>query len=204
MTPRYLVATSGGVITLLGVAFTLIDSNWFASVVLLVGLGMSAGGMWPEIHPGLACAASIAAPIRQWLVEYVTGICRRNSVKKAQTATPYLTQEKSFYVAPDDVGKRVSRRRLRREKRRSARWERKTVCTSVRFERKQIRPSLRFELLKRAEYRCEICGANSHTDSSVKLHVDHKIPVARGGTNDVQNLWVLCSTCNLGKGTRSL
>lgn len=34
-----------------------------------------------------------------------------------------------------------------------------------------------------------------------KYHVDHKTPIARGGTNDIENLHLTCPRCNMRKGT---
>lgn len=36
-----------------------------------------------------------------------------------------------------------------------------------------------------------------------KYHVDHTIPIARGGTNDPANLALACARCNLRKGKRT-
>lgn len=46
--------------------------------------------------------------------------------------------------------------------------------------------------------RCAQCGRTPLEDG-VKLHVDHKLPQAWGGTNDPDNLQPLCSECNEGK-----
>lgn len=35
-----------------------------------------------------------------------------------------------------------------------------------------------------------------------KYHKDHFIPLARGGTNDAANIWILCPPCNLSKNAR--
>lgn len=48
------------------------------------------------------------------------------------------------------------------------------------------------------DQRCSQCGRTPSEDH-VKLHVDHKIPQAWGGTNEVENLQPLCSDCNEGK-----
>lgn len=56
----------------------------------------------------------------------------------------------------------------------------------------------RARILWRAQNRCEMCG-RSVTEDHVKLHIDHKIPQAWGGTSEDDNLWALCSTCNEGK-----
>ena len=41
---------------------------------------------------------------------------------------------------------------------------------------------------------CVKCGATEN------LHIDHEIALSRGGSNDVDNLEVLCRDCNLRKG----
>ena len=60
----------------------------------------------------------------------------------------------------------------------------------------------RTTVLKRDDYRCAKCGASSKMDKSIRLHVDHIIPVSKGGSNTLQNLQTLCSECNLGKSNR--
>jgi 5-methylcytosine-specific restriction endonuclease McrA len=37
--------------------------------------------------------------------------------------------------------------------------------------------------------------------SDFDIQYDHVIPVARGGSNEVDNLQILCATCNRKKGT---
>lgn len=61
---------------------------------------------------------------------------------------------------------------------------------------------VRFEIFRSDNYRCRICGASAQ--DGIRLEVDHKIPVSKGGTDDLQNLWTLCFKCNRGKGTRDL
>lgn len=70
------------------------------------------------------------------------------------------------------------------------------------MRRKAINPTTRFLILKRDKYRCQICGRKQ--SNGITLHIDHRIAVAKGGTNDIKNLWTLCSECNLGKGTNNL
>lgn len=44
--------------------------------------------------------------------------------------------------------------------------------------------------------KCAQCNASGH------IHFDHIIPVIKGGSNLLENVQVLCSTCNLKKGSR--
>jgi 5-methylcytosine-specific restriction enzyme A len=45
-------------------------------------------------------------------------------------------------------------------------------------------------------HQCQSCGK---TAQQSPLHIDHIIPLAKGGTNDLSNLHTLCQSCNLGK-----
>ncbi len=68
------------------------------------------------------------------------------------------------------------------------------------FERAKMSDKLRYEILTRDGHRCTICGATAA--DGVKLHVDHIIPVSKGGKTEYSNLRTLCERCNLGKGAR--
>ena len=66
--------------------------------------------------------------------------------------------------------------------------------------RSQMTDKLRYEILKRDGFRCKLCGRTA--DDGVKLHVDHIIPVSKGGETVPDNLRTLCEDCNWGKGDR--
>lgn len=71
---------------------------------------------------------------------------------------------------------------------------------SAEFERSKMSNFLRYDVLKRDNFRCKICGASA--DEGVKLHVDHIIPVSKGGKTEMDNLQTLCDKCNLGKSNK--
>lgn len=68
--------------------------------------------------------------------------------------------------------------------------------------RERVPSGVRFQVLQRDGFRCQYCGRSPVDSPSVRLHLDHRKPVARGGTNDPDNLVTACSICNLGKGAR--
>lgn len=80
-----------------------------------------------------------------------------------------------------------ARRRARRQDRKRA--------------KRAVSAATRWEVLRRDGYRCQACG-RSVKDRAVVLHVDHIVPIAKGGSNEVGNLQALCSDCNLGKGVK--
>ena len=65
---------------------------------------------------------------------------------------------------------------------------------------RSISDKLRYTVLKRDHFKCCACGASPAKDPSVELHIDHIVPVAKGGETSLDNLQTLCSKCNLGKG----
>lgn len=64
------------------------------------------------------------------------------------------------------------------------------------FKKKKLR--LIERMLERGDtYECVKCNSSS------SISVDHIIPIAKEGTNDLSNLQFLCKPCNSRKGTAS-
>ena len=59
--------------------------------------------------------------------------------------------------------------------------------------------AVRDYVFQRDQYRCQSCGCFPAEDC---LQVDHILPLAQGGSNDLSNLQTLCQTCNLRKSSR--
>ena len=57
---------------------------------------------------------------------------------------------------------------------------------------------IRFEIFKRDNFQCQYCGRTPKKDKC-KLVIDHILPKARGGNNEVSNLIISCEECNSGK-----
>ena len=68
-------------------------------------------------------------------------------------------------------------------------------------KRKGISNGLRWKVLQRDNFTCQYCGRHA---PDVALEIDHIIPVAKGGTNDILNLVTACYECNHGKGAKYL
>ncbi len=59
-----------------------------------------------------------------------------------------------------------------------------------------IPSAVRKYVFERNKYQCQSCG-KQHGETD--LTIDHIIPLARGGSNDISNLQVLCFSCNRKK-----
>ena len=80
-------------------------------------------------------------------------------------------------------------------------WKRgKKYSITSKFEREAMNDDIRYNVLKRDNFRCRICGATAN--DGVKLHVDHIVPVSKGGKTVMHNLQTLCERCNKGKSNK--
>ena len=57
------------------------------------------------------------------------------------------------------------------------------------------------EIYQRDNWTCQLCGVDLK-DRPGEIHVDHIVPLARGGLHYRANLWTTCQTCNLSKGAK--
>lgn len=70
-------------------------------------------------------------------------------------------------------------------------WDWKIATTNSKNAR------CRLILMKKyGQTRCLKCGSQN------KLTVDHIIPKSQGGSNHLENMQILCATCNREKGSR--
>ena len=60
------------------------------------------------------------------------------------------------------------------------------------------------ELIIKQDYKCKYC--NCDLDFSVKnsVHLDHVVPLSKGGTHTIENVVYSCASCNLQKGASLL
>lgn len=65
-------------------------------------------------------------------------------------------------------------------------------------QRRLMTKELRERIALRDNFTCQMCG--KYMPDSVGLHIDHIIPISKGGKSIPSNLQVLCSKCN---GTKS-
>jgi diadenosine tetraphosphate (Ap4A) HIT family hydrolase/5-methylcytosine-specific restriction endonuclease McrA len=72
-------------------------------------------------------------------------------------------------------------------------WQHRRVSSGY------VSGTLKYEILKRARFRCELCGVSADVRA---LEVDHIVPRNQGGTDDPDNLQALCYSCNAMKRDR--
>jgi len=68
-------------------------------------------------------------------------------------------------------------------------------------KRGEVSPKRKWHVLARDSFTCTYCGRKP---PEVALHVDHKVSVKDGGSDDLDNLVTACDECNLGKSDSSV
>ena len=81
-----------------------------------------------------------------------------------------------------------------------SRLDKSTYSRVAAVERGEVSDSLRYDILRRDNFCCTICGVSSSVGA--RLHVDHIVPIAKGGKSVPSNLRTLCERCNIGKGAK--
>lgn len=100
--------------------------------------------------------------------------------------------------------KKQEEQRIQREKADAEKVKREQARDAHRAfvaqQRRLMTDSLRYDVMQRDGFRCQLCGATAA--DGYKLHVDHIIPVSKGGKTEMGNLRTLCERCNMGKGAK--
>lgn len=87
-------------------------------------------------------------------------------------------------------------------------WDHAPDYVRKRAEREDERRTLGFGLCRNGLPRSTVLAVFSRYDrcgfcgSTDRLEIDHIIPRAAGGSNETNNLWLLCLKCNRAKGSR--
>ncbi len=87
------------------------------------------------------------------------------------------------------IAQELKRKRAQREAKRRHVAHRRTVFSAE-------RDRLMLALIERDGYHCQECG------SIENITIDHIVPLSRGGSDELNNLRLLCRSCNSRKGDR--
>jgi hypothetical protein len=81
-----------------------------------------------------------------------------------------------------------------------SRLDRNTYIKLSNVERAEVSDYMRYDIMARDGFKCVICGASAK--DGAHLHVDHIIPISKGGKSIPSNLRTLCERCNIGKSDK--
>lgn len=144
-------------------------------------------------HPLLAMNRSYEAFLRSVSVEALAELCAEAAQAMGFTDLPtdpadqHAIMERAYLIHLD---RRHAIEQSRLNDRSSRRRARKANATIETFTR--------HEIIERDHRTCHICGRTDLADT--EIHLDHVIPLAKGGDHSRANVKVACATCNIRKG----
>jgi len=135
-------------------------------------------------------AKAIAENNKQYRIDNATAIAEYKKQYQIDNAKAIAEREKQYFKSPSGrkAGKAARQNRRARKKKAEGRITKIVI--------QQIEES---NILKYGELTCVYCGVVVHNN----YHLEHKIPLARGGDNTIENLTITCPTCNMRKHTRT-
>lgn len=122
---------------------------------------------------------------------------------RGKTRYKQVNYQRYSYVAEDvvySVGFTIEEMEKMRERLREINYAMPLSRYSQQNQRKMMTKELRQKIMLRDNYTCQKCG--KHMPDRVGLHIDHIVPISKGGRSVEDNLQVLCDKCNYRKGTK--
>ncbi len=137
---------------------------------------------------------------RNLLVSRINDLKRQEEGRKSAATAE---RKKELQEQREQKRKIEAERKQREKAKEQARIEKeKTMSEQRRYiaaQRRLMTDSLRYDVMHRDGFRCVLCGASPKRDPNIVLHVDHILPLSKGGKTEMSNLRTLCERCNLGK-----
>lgn len=121
----------------------------------------------------------------------------RNQRYRRENAEQVSIRRRAFYVRDrerdSEANKRWRKNNPERARSYVANRRARKLSAPGRFTKQDIK-----QLFKSQKGRCWYCQKSIENG----YHIDHRIPLSRGGSNDPSNLVLACPSCNLRKGDR--
>jgi 5-methylcytosine-specific restriction endonuclease McrA len=123
---------------------------------------------------------------REGYIDYHKKYREQNKERISDVKKKSVEKNKAHYLM-------LSKKYREENKERMAAYKRNFKARSLGAEGKHTHEDVLF-LLKSQGHCCAICKQTLH-----KYHVDHVIPISKGGSNNKDNLQILCRDCNMSK-----
>ena len=121
--------------------------------------------------------------IKQQLTEAQKEVKRLRDAEYKQKHKEQLKEKKKNYYK-SDIGK--LNQKCAKQRQRARKYGHKTTTNDIR------------KLLLQAQDKCYWCKSKLNNN----YHIDHYVPLSKGGTNEITNLVISCPKCNLEKNAK--
>ncbi len=132
--------------------------------------------------------------------------------KREQRNTTVRNYKRVYYTVPENKARRDATDTIYRNRPEVRAHNQKLDCVRQHNRRARIKGNGGShtvqdiqEQLKRQKHKCYYCSAKfKKKNNNYIYHIDHVIPVIKGGSNDISNIVLACPTCNQTKNDRLL
>lgn len=130
---------------------------------------------------------------------------RRYYEKKLKEDPEYFSRKAKYFYHKDIEKSRKNLRDYRKKNPNLVRlwkYNRRAKCKFSSIDKEHITKDFEQKInekMKKQNYKCIYCRADLKDNYSL----DHILPLSRGGTNDIDNIDVVCKSCNTSKGRRT-
>jgi len=132
-------------------------------------------------------------------------IIRRYYEKKLKADPEWGNKRAKMYRDRNPEKAREHLREYRRERpvwTRLQKYKRRVRCGDGQVDKGHLNKDFEKQVidkLKKQDYKCIYCKV----DIKECFSIDHIVPLAKGGSNNIENIDLVCKSCNTRKGTRS-
>ena len=149
-------------------------------------------------HPGVKLKKRMRNGKVMWLARWVGPWTRKE--KEVSLLPRGLTTKKRREAFAVSISRRVlAQRKIAKQDETLKSAEKRP---GHKGRRRKLAERMRFKVFEADGFKCTYCGRGPK--DGVILHVDHKVPVIKGGTDVVSNLTTSCQQCNSQKAARLL
>jgi hypothetical protein len=125
-------------------------------------------------------------------------IYKKNPEKKKQAVKDYMEKHPEKYNIYKPYNPKYYSSEKSRLKKRARDMKRRALKKEADLHH-QITDEVIKAVLEKYNNCCVYCGENV----SEKFHIDHKLPLSRGGGNEIENLALSCPDCNYKKNNKT-
>jgi 5-methylcytosine-specific restriction endonuclease McrA len=158
------------------------------------------GHIAERITANWTCVVCYDATLAQWRSENADRVREVDRLHRARTAEQHRANDLRWRWANIEAVRERDRARYIRADRDMLRKHRRDRKARLRNAEGSHTLAEIKDLLEKQKFHCAACRVDiSRSDSR---HLDHIMPVAKGGSNSIENLQWLCPACNRRKGAR--
>jgi len=120
----------------------------------------------------------------------------------------YYQKNKDYIIVKNKEWANNNKDKIKEYKKEWSKTEKGIICKKRSKANRRVKEGKKIssqdtrDFLNNSDKKCYWCGSKININNSQSYHLDHYIPLAKGGENSINNIVLSCPTCNLSKGAK--